>query len=198
MLGVTKTLLLCLLKCHFCVIFVSFLCHFCVIFVSFLCHLTQHCHFKEVYMSSLKTDILYPFQSNQIPKQTNPKAIMNTNVATIAANKAKMEASIAKMKASFEAIDNAKTRAVVLDAPAPKSTAGFKKYIKTETVKNETVKNETVKNETVKPQPSATVELMKQPVATALPDIIKKKKRAKRNSKLAKLVKGKTVFDFSK
>ncbi|AAC96527.1 hypothetical protein PBCV1_A159R [Paramecium bursaria Chlorella virus 1] len=74
MLGVTKTLLLCLLKCHFCVIFVSFLCHFCVIFVSFLCHLTQHCHFKEVYMSSLKTDILYPFQSNQIPKQPNPKA----------------------------------------------------------------------------------------------------------------------------
>ncbi|AGE48383.1 hypothetical protein PBCVAN69C_178R [Paramecium bursaria Chlorella virus AN69C] len=171
----------------------SFLCHFCVIFVSFLCHLTQHCHFKEVYISSLKTYILYPFQSNQIPKQTNPKAIMNTNVATIAANKAKMEASIAKMKASFEAIDNAKTRAVVLDAPAPKSTAGFKKYIKTETVKTETVKTETVK-----PQPSATAVLMKQPVATALPDIIKKKKRAKRNSKLTKLVKGKTVFDFSK
>ncbi|AGE57227.1 hypothetical protein PBCVNEJV4_185R [Paramecium bursaria Chlorella virus NE-JV-4] len=118
---------------------------------------------------------------------------MNTNVATIAANKAKMEASIAKMKASFEAIDNAKTRAVVLDAPAPKSTAGFKKYIKTETVKTETVKTETVK-----PQPSATAVLMKQPVATALPDIIKKKKRAKRNSKLTKLVKGKTVFDFSK
>ena len=114
---------------------------------------------------------------------------MNTNVATIAANKAKMEASIAKMKASFEAIDNAKTRAVVLDAPAPKSVASVKKYIKTE------AKSNISKTDNAKP-----VELSKQPVAIVRPEIIiaKKKVAAKPKGKLSKLVKGKTVFDFSK
>lgn len=117
---------------------------------------------------------------------------MNTNAATIAANKAKMEASIAKMKASFAAIENAKTRAVVLDAPAPKSSTSVKKYIKTEAVKTEISKADAVK--------AGTTELSKQPVAMVRPEIIitKKKVVAKPKSKLSKLVKGKTVFDFSK
>jgi hypothetical protein len=129
---------------------------------------------------------------------------MNTNAATIAAtiaaNKAKMEASIAKMKASFAAIENAKTRAVVLDAPAPKTSASVKKYIKTDAVKTEVSKTDAVKSHAARSPKAGTTELSKQPVATVRPEIIiaKKKVAAKPKGKLSKLVKGKTVFDFSK
>jgi len=151
--------------------------------------------FKEVYISSLKTVILYPIikaTKATNTKATNTKATkttMNTNAATIAANKAKMEASIAKMKASFKAIEDAKTHAVVLDTPAPKAVAG--------SVKKTVVYKAPAKkiDQTTKPA----VNVSTAPVAIR-PEIIAptKKVASKPKSKLSKLVKGKTVFDFTR
>lgn len=111
---------------------------------------------------------------------------MNTSDA----NNVKMEASIAKLKATFEAIENAKSRVVVLDAPAPKSVASKKYIIKTEASKTDVVRAEAAKS----------IELSKQPATLVRHDILiaKKKVATKPKGKLSKLVKGKTVFDFSK
>jgi hypothetical protein len=109
---------------------------------------------------------------------------MNTNAIT----KAKMEASIAKMKASFKAIEEAKTHAVVLDIPAPKAVAGA------------------VKKTVVYKEPAKKIDQAIKPVnVSTAPGAIRheiiaptKKIASKPKSKLSKLVKGKTVFDFSK
>ncbi|AGE54148.1 hypothetical protein PBCVNY2B_238R [Paramecium bursaria Chlorella virus NY2B] len=100
----------------------------------------------------------------------------------------KFDNSISKMKTSFEEINNAKTRIVILDTPASRKTiAGTKKKIVTQT--------QPKKEEISKP-----IELTNQPKQMIRDSIIieKKKRKMPRKSKLAKLVKGKTVFDFSK
>ena len=99
---------------------------------------------------------------------------------------AKFESSIEKMKISFKNIDDAKTRAIVLDAPPPRKTiATTKKILKMPAPSNEKI--ETAKITTIT-------------TANIRPDIIAQptKKTLSKKSKLHKLVNGKKTFDFSK
>jgi len=106
----------------------------------------------------------------------------------MATNNTKFDSSIATMKASFKAIADAKTHAVLLDTPASRNVfAGTTKKI---IIKNPA---KTTIETTTKP---TTITTATAPRPEIIPTATKKKMKPK--SKLAKLVKGRTVFDFSK
>ena len=109
----------------------------------------------------------------------------------------KFDASINKMKASFDAIAAAKTHTVVLDFVPNKKTTG-KAGATTKTVTTKVVKP--VAKPVVKP---AEAEYTKKPegiqgvIAEEVTQKSAKKPAPKKNSKLSKMLKGKTVDLFN-
>ena len=108
----------------------------------------------------------------------------------------KFDTSIAKMKTSFDAIAAAKTHTVVLDfVPNKKTTGKAGATIKTVTTK-------VVKPAVVAEKPVVLAEYAKKPegIAGVVPEEVTQKtakKTVAKKSKLNKLVRGKTVYDFS-
>lgn len=101
----------------------------------------------------------------------------------------KFSASISTMKQSFQAIEDAKHHSILLDSmPSRKTAPGpTKKVVITKTAPAPVAPAS---------QPSAVYEKMPQP-RIAIPDVETKKTAPKKKSKLAKLVHGRTVYDFS-
>jgi hypothetical protein len=102
---------------------------------------------------------------------------------------AKFSSSISAMKQSFQAIEDAKHHSVLLDVmPSRKTAPGpTKKIVITKAAPAPAAPIA---------QPSAVYEKMPQP-RIAMPDAEPKKTVPKKKSKLAKLVRGRTVYDFS-
>ena len=100
----------------------------------------------------------------------------------------KFETSINKMKASFDAIEAAKTHAVVLEIVPDRKTTGNASI---------TIKFTNVVNvEKPVEKPAKNVEYIKHPTALA-GNIAMPKKPAVKSSKLKKLLRGKSTFDCS-
>jgi len=101
----------------------------------------------------------------------------------------KFETSINKMKASFDAIEAAKTHAVVLEIVPDRKTTGNA---------STTVKFTNIVNvEKPVEKPAKNVEYIKQPAAFAGNIATPAKKSAVKSSKLKKLLRGKSTFDCS-
>ena len=129
------------------------------------------------------------YQTNHFPKPL--KALKKTIMA-------QFDTSIARMKASFDAIAAAKTHTVVLDFVPNKKTTG-KAGATTRTVTTKVVKPAA---KPVEKPVEVYVEYTKKPegiqgvIAEEVTQKTAKKSVAKK-SKLNKLLRGKTVYDFS-
>ena len=104
---------------------------------------------------------------------------------------AKFSSSISAMKQSFKEIEDAKHHSILLDAmPSRKTTPGpTKKIVTTKSASAPETSAPVAQLETI-------YEKMPQP-RIAIPDAEPKKTAPKKKSKLAKLVRGRTVYDFS-